>query len=505
MRRGRQPGSISDDCRFVSQLRFIDALPLRYLAAASFCGYVVLALAFPLLHNFDRQPVGDIRTFLPDLNGGLFYGLLLIILFALHWLMYRRVESGSVSSFRVVAAASLLFAAPLLFIYPINANDVYRYIIRGLLSSRHGLSPFEFAPADAGNELYSLLSGEWSTATSPYGPLWELTASTITSIGQDNLLFNMLLFKLLGTVSLVIVAFLLWQLLPSPSSGIVERNEARRLAFAVLWAWNPALLLTFVGNAHNDALMILVLMGGWLLINRDYHTSGFLIMLAAVLIKPIALLALPVAFITIWKQLHNVRQRTQFFFLSFAGGTMLFFLAFFPFGDPLPLFLRLLEEASAGASFSPAALLILVAREYGWNGSFAVVSRAITVLFGLFVIWVLWRTWRGNRSERSAAALFWGYVIQALNFRIWYATWPFPWLLLDAFNEENRSSYLLHAGMWFLVTSQLSVIIYGYMRVAIFEGSQLNVHAFGVFFTFLLPILLSWITSSQRLSAQTMC
>ena len=68
---------------------------------------------------------------------------------------------------------------------------------------------------------------------------------------------------------------------------------------------------------------------------------------------------------------------------------------------------------------------------------------------------------------RSTADIFFAYLLQALNFRIWYAAWPFPWLLLDAGTGPQTlpARYRLRYGLWFLLTSQLSVILYGHVRV----------------------------------------
>ena len=374
--------------------------------------------------------------------------------------------------------------------YPINANDVYRYVIRGLISSRYGKSPFEYAPAEFGDALYPLLAGEWRDATSPYGPIWELFASTLTSIGQDNFLVNIILFKLVGLLSLLGAGIILWMLF-SLHRANGDKDNDRRMAFTILWVWNPALLLSFVGNAHNDAVMILILLAGWFVMSAGHRGPGFLILLTAALVKPIALLVLPIVFMSTWRDLEHGHDKILFSLWAIGGGIALLFLSFLPFGNPAALGSRLLQEASAGASFSPLTLMILAAWEIGWSASFSAIANVSTIIFLVFFAWMLWRTWRGAATEQSLAAVFWGYVFQALNFRIWYAIWPFPWLLLDAFGEDWRAYRRLHAGLWFLVTSQLSVILYGHIRAILLGGNQLLAHLIAVPFVFLLPFILA--------------
>ena len=482
-------------------LNLATRLPARYLVLLSFCGYVVLAVMFPLVPNFDHQPVADIRVFQPGLLGGLFYAFLILSLFFLHALLTLRIKHIDSPALSSLMGATLLLGSPLLFMYPINANDVYRYAIRGIISSQYGANPYEYSAVDSGNALFISLAGEWREATSPYGPLWELGASLLTSLGRHDLLFSLILFKFLGLLSLIAATALLWKIFSrGEAPGANSRN--RKAAFTVLWAMNPALLLAFVGNAHNDALMIVFLLLGWLVISFKYIGPGFLILLAAVLIKPIALIALPIAAISSWKTLDGLRARVGYLVWVLAGSFFITTAAFLPFGNPESLFWRLLREASAGASFSPAALFVLVAQSFGWHGSFAAISTAFTAIFAAFYLWLLWRTWRRGSAEQNIAMGFWGYIVQALNFRIWYATWPFPWLLLDAYAGGRQAAFGLHAGLWFLVTSQLSVIIYGHLRTEILGGSQLQAHLIGVAFVFLLPFILAMVSSQMRLPSK---
>ncbi|MEZ4590781.1 MAG: hypothetical protein R3D55_06520 [Chloroflexota bacterium] len=83
------------------------------------------------------------------------------------------------------------------------------------------------------------------------------------------------------------------------------------------------------------------------------------------------------------------------------------------------------------------------------------------------------------------------YSLQALSFRLWYSTWVFPWLLLDEASADAALSFRLRAGLWFLLTVQLSVLIYGHLRTYLLGGSQLAAHLIGIPFVFGLPLLLA--------------
>jgi hypothetical protein len=274
--------------------------------------------------------------------------------------------------------------------------------------------------------------------------------------------------------------------------SLSRSDTSRRAGGTLLWAWNPALLLIFVMDGHNDSLMLLWLLIGWWLIDRDRYQMGMIVMLLAPLTKAIGLLPLPIFFLAVLRRLPNNAARVRFLIITLVAGLALLAVFFLPFGSPLDLALRLVEEAEGGLGFSPITLVFFVVREaLDLTPSFALLSRILVSLFGLFAIWLLWWTLRGRSPLRGAADIFAGYVIQALNFRIWYASWPLPWLILDRERSERQDSIStarLGAGLAFLLTSQLSVIIYGHVRVWVLGGSNFAAHLIGLPFTFLLPV-----------------
>ena len=86
----------------------------------------------PLLAHYGRLPLADVRTFSPSLLQGLLYGLLIGGLFALYAAAFAQVRQGQKRlSLPQLLLATLLFILPLLFTYPINATDIYRYVIGG--------------------------------------------------------------------------------------------------------------------------------------------------------------------------------------------------------------------------------------------------------------------------------------------------------------------------------------------------------------------------------------
>ncbi len=467
---------------------------LTFLALASLVGYLLFWWWFPLRPYFNTLPLQDVRTFAPSLLAGLAYALLLLALFSLYWLAFRAVQSERVKpALWVLLGTAVLFAIPLLQTYPINANDLFRYVIRGRVSSVYEQSPYATAPDAFPDDPLLPLAGEWADETSPYGPLWELLATGVTRLTQDNLLAGLLSFKLVGLLAHLTCGWLIWRLL-------AQADAAKQRGFTLLWLWNPALLLMFIVDGHNDVLMMvwqLVALWFW---RRERPSLTLFFLLLAALTKPIALLVLPFFVLAIWRDLPNWWARLRVFGWGVLWGGTAVWLAFLPFGSPLDLAVRLLREASSGPGFSPATLVLLVAGELGQPLTPAFIefiANLFRMLFGLLCLWLVWLGWNGRSPMRAAADILAAYSLQALSFRLWYSTWPFLWLLLEEESATAPTTFRLRTELWFLLTVQLSVLIYGHLRAYALGGSQLAAHFIGVPFVFLLPSLLAILNKTQ--------
>lgn len=452
------------------------------LALFSLACYLLLPLYFPLLGQYHRAPLRDIRSFAPGAGEGLAYGLLFLLLYAAYGAAWRYVAQRGAKRWQILLPV-LLFCLPLLLTYPINATDVFRYFVRGRVTALYDESAFSVPPSAFPDDPYLPLAGQWATATSPYGPLWERLAATVTILSGQNLLASLLIFKAIAIGSHLGTGYVIWRAGDRLSSH-------RRAATTLLWVWNPALLYMFAMDGHNDALMIFWLAFGYFLLQQR-PLLGFLIAALGALTKPIAVLALPFLLLSHWRKLDDWSARWRYLLAAAGGSLILAVVAFAPFGSPLTLAIRLLTEASESVGFSPGVLLVLLGQRLELLVD---VERAVQMgtvaslsLFALLSLGLLWRTWRGMGATRAIAATFAAYLSLAFTFRVWYSTWPFIWLILDR-NNHRRA---LSAGFWFLLTAHLSVLIYGHLRVYAFSGDQLVAHLAGVPFTFILPLLLA--------------
>jgi len=152
-------------------------------------------------------------------------------------------------------AVFVIWAAPLLVAPPIFSHDAYAYAAQGwLLHNR--INPYDVGPGYLPGAFADQVDWLWRMTPSPYGPL-SLTINQILVVacGFRPYLaaWAMRLPALLGVVLIV-------ALMP---------RIARRMGADVGFTWwfallNPVLIISFLGGAHNDALMVgLVVLGLW--------------------------------------------------------------------------------------------------------------------------------------------------------------------------------------------------------------------------------------------------
>ncbi len=454
-------------------------IPLFMLA-----GYCLLPLWFPLIPHY-QQDVTDLRGFAPSLLSGLAYAGLLMTLFGLNWLAAHRVAFSP----RLILLLSCLYGLPLLFVYPINANDVFGYFLQGRITLS-GASPYAVSPAEVETE-YAALAGEWADSVSPYGPVWTGVEAFLSWTTNGDLLRTLVGFKLVGLLSVLGVGWLIFEL-----TRLATQREDGARRNAILWLWNPAVLFMLVIDAHNDGVVLFwLLLGLWVWKKHDLPLLATMIMLLAPLTKLSGIVPVPFFAVAILRSLPNLSARLRYVGLSIVGAIILIFLTFLPFGSPRDLFVRLLSESQAGGGFSPLAFVHFIGEtvpgiELSIGEWVAWGTPLFVIISGLLLIGVF----LGQSASQKSAESYYVYLITAFKFRIWYALWPFPFALISGSPYHRRAAYLL------LVTSQLSVILYGHVRIYLFNGNHAVAHLVGVPFTFLLPLILPFLIKTPKMT-----
>ena len=188
----------------------------------------------------------------------------------------------------LVLGAAVLFRATMLVAAPTLSNDLNRYVWEGKVLAA-GFSPYRYAP-DA-PELEPLRDQVWHgvnnrATVSPYPPLAQVFGLAAHHWFPAALCGPKALATLGDLAALGLLLLLL-------------RQAGLPLVRAVVYAWNPLVVLAFAHSGHNDAWMIALLLLACVLVGARRPTASAAALALATLAKALPLLALPL-FATVW-------------------------------------------------------------------------------------------------------------------------------------------------------------------------------------------------------------
>ncbi|MBV8462750.1 MAG: polyprenol phosphomannose-dependent alpha 1,6 mannosyltransferase MptB, partial [Acidimicrobiales bacterium] len=209
-----------------------------------------------------------------------FGGLILLTRVWLGFLRQLNAEHGF--PVKRVVLVVVIWAVPLLLAPPLFSRDVYTYAAQGEMMSHH-INPYSYGPEVLGATPFNTLADPvWSGTQSPYGPTFLSADGVVDQASGHQLLPDLVLLRLLevGGIALMVAA-----------TPILARSLKRDPAHAVLLgAGSPLVLLSLVAGAHNEALMIGLLMAGLAVAQRFGTVPGIVLCaLAAGVKSPAAL------------------------------------------------------------------------------------------------------------------------------------------------------------------------------------------------------------------------
>ncbi|UKA61342.1 polyprenol phosphomannose-dependent alpha 1,6 mannosyltransferase MptB [Arthrobacter sp. FW306-04-A] len=208
------------------------------------------------------------------------------------WLrIAQRIGGWNRSSRPVLRRALWMWTMPLMFALPLFSRDAYAYIGQGRLMLQ-GLNPYTNGISALSNYFSLGPDTLWTEAPTPYGPLWlwieqgAVWVSTgIFDAGIPEL--ALIPFRLAALGGVLLLAIYVPRL-----AALHGVNPDRALWLGVL---NPVLLINFIASAHNDSLMLGLVVAGLYYASVKRPVLGIVLITASIAIKPITLIALPFA------------------------------------------------------------------------------------------------------------------------------------------------------------------------------------------------------------------
>lgn len=508
--------------------------------------YAVYIIAFPLISNtLKGGPAGDLeilmrgyRWFAPIYTIGIF------LLYYLFWLAIQtvlRVSSQlSVTSSQkledeghaprtsaqpplgrhhasrltpqtfklLILAFGLLFGFTLIWLYPITANDLFRYVLRGRIWAVYGESPMLSPPNDFPNDPYIAFAGEFGEWVSGYGPLWEIIVQIpLRLLGSTDMVPGSVSLKLVVLLAYLVCAILIgWFAVPlvnaRPTAALGSASTldptAASLVALTFFAWNPLILIQGPGNGHNDMVFMALMVLGIILWQRKLWWAATLALVLATLAKITGLLLLPLFAIVLFKSESTWQRRlpkllgaalivlvTTYIVYRALGPLAPVFqdawqvlttrldvvlnasptlktwwaagsawLGFAPLNSDTPPGLGSMLTARRG--FAIASALRMVLREILPRAASEPIARnTASYIFVIFYLWLMVQLWRNKLTLITAGFLaYFSQLMLGATFRIWYPMWLIPLAALHLTPVTFWPTFL------FSLTSELSIINY---------------------------------------------
>jgi alpha-1,6-mannosyltransferase len=214
------------------------------------------------------------------------------------WQALRAERGGEAATRGLVLLLALFVLVRMNFLGmdPLGSDDVYRYVWDGRVQTA-GINPYRYAPND---ETLSNLHTDRlpSLVNHPdmktiYFPVNEWIFYVGYHLSGENVWGFQLLVLLAETLTIIGLFLLMRELGNNARRG--ELSHSRW--WVLIYAANPLVILQFSLDAHVDAFGLPFLIFGLLLCYRNRTTVALVLLGLSLLVKPVALVILPILFL----------------------------------------------------------------------------------------------------------------------------------------------------------------------------------------------------------------
>lgn len=292
--------------------------------------------------------------------------------------------------FLIIAAAVILT-----FSYNAFSYDLFNYMFDAKIITYYSQNPYIHKALDfPGDPMLSFM--HWTHRLYPYGPTWLGLTVPLSFVGMQFFLPTFFLFKMLMSMSFLGTVYFIGRILQKFSL----KNELFGIAF---FALNPLVIIESLVSAHNDIVMIFIVMWSlFLLMNKKYVRSIILFILS-IGVKFATAFIFPIYALVLYLQSKKKTVNWQFLFAVMTAVMI------------IPVIL-----ASYRTNFQPWYLLnilpfaALVSRSY-----YVFIPGVIVSLFATFQY--LPFLYLGNWDKPVPSILFWmtvGSIVLSLLFTL---------------------------------------------------------------------------------------
>jgi alpha-1,6-mannosyltransferase len=384
-------------------------------ALAGLCGLLIVAATAEIVldgalgHSslIPRSP--EIAGWLTGIGERLGYRVFLIALIvfsfayagilALAWT--RGVISKRWALVLVGALHALIFAGPILL-----STDVFSYIAYARMGVEHGINPYLHGPLSiVGDPIYHYVGQDWKHVATAYGPLYTLISYPLAPLGVTGALWGMKLEALFASGATLALT---WR--------CARQRELNPVPALIAVGANPLYIVYGLGGAHNDLIMLVLMMAAvsFTLAGRDASAAATVV--AGALVKATVAALLPFMILS--------RRRLAPIVGAVAALVLGALIGYAVFGiHGIDVVSALNRDA---AFVSTDSFPTEIAHLLGKPGIFPVDHDLLKVALVAIVLHLMWRTWRGYDWVAASGWALLAIAVTSTWLLAWYILWPLP-------------------------------------------------------------------------------
>jgi alpha-1,6-mannosyltransferase len=333
--------------------------------------------------------------------------------YALMLLVSRRPGAAISKRWAIVLIAALhaiVFVGPILI-----STDVFSYIAYARLGVEHGINPYLHGPlAISGDPVFQYVGHDWRHVATAYGPLYTLLSYPFAPLGVTGALWGM---KIVAQLASVATLALTWR--------CARARELDPVWAILVVGANPLYVIYGLGGAHNDLLMLMLMMAAVSLTLAGRDAAAGAALVGGALVKATVAALLPFMILS---------RRCLTPILGALGalalGAVVAYLAFGVHG------LDVVSALNRDAAFvSTDSFAAEIAHLFGKPGVFPIDHDLLKATLVLVALHLMWRTWRGYDWVAASGWTLLAISVTSTWLLAWYILWPLP---LAVVTRERR-------------------------------------------------------------------
>jgi alpha-1,6-mannosyltransferase len=355
-------------------------------------------------------------------------------------LLVRRAGEAAVSRRGAIVLLGALHA--LVFVGPILlSTDVFSYIAYARMGVEHGLNPYTHGPAAIAHDpIYFYVGHVWRHVATAYGPLYTLLSYPLAPLGVKGAIWGMKVMALLASAGTLVLT---WRC--ARARGI----EPVGAILAV--GANPLYVIYGLGGAHNDLLMLLLMMVAVSLTLLGTATPGRDAAAAAVIVAGALVKATVAALLPFMILARRSLAPVVGAAAALLAGALIAYAAFGVHGVDVVAALNRDAALVSSDSFANE-----IAHLFGKPGVFPVDHDLLKAALVVIVLHLLWRTWRGYDWIAASGWTLLAVSVTSTWLLAWYILWPLP---LAVISRDRRLLVATLAVQALFIAHQLAPLL----------------------------------------------